>query len=344
MSKKLLIFITLLFCSSILTSLSACTLEIVGPSPKVYTVTFDAQNGQTTTQEVEHANRISPIPTPVLKGYRFKGWYLDELEWSFMGYVVTQDMTLTAKWEKLYGVDDLEWDGLTYTVYVYLDDGITPAQGVKLALDFYTPNGENETTSPVTSDETGRATFSFVGVEFAGTPATYFVGELPIGYAVPFDFNEIVYIDESEYKPAKSLNEELTVICLTKKIAEIEYVNFVQYTKSLDNSYYTVTNFDGTDTEIIIQAQINGLPVTQIGSHAFSANNEIVSITIPNSVNLICDNVISDCNYLLTINYNGTVYEWTMIAKGLYWDYGTASYTIYCSDGKIAKDGTATFY
>jgi hypothetical protein len=46
---------------------------------------------------------------------------------------------------------------------------------------------------------------------------------------------------------------------------------------------------------------------------------------------------------LTSITYTGSLAEWNDIAKGTYWDTGTADYIVYCADGSIAKDGTVTY-
>ena len=66
-------------------------------------------------------------------------------------------------------------------------------------------------------------------------------------------------------------------------------------------------------------------------------------LNIPRSVVKIDDGVIRRSYSLITINYDGTVSEWLAIQKENYWDFESAEYTIYCSDGQIAKDGTVTY-
>jgi len=49
----------------------------------------------------------------------------------------------------------------------------------------------------------------------------------------------------------------------------------------------TITGYTGSATSVTIPAQINGKPVTTIGTQAFSNKNSITSVTIPNSVTSI---------------------------------------------------------
>ena len=66
----------------------------------IFTVTFDSDGGSLVNSiEVEKGNRISKPTDPVKDGYSFLGWYFGDEEWSFIGYVVSENITLKAKWE-----------------------------------------------------------------------------------------------------------------------------------------------------------------------------------------------------------------------------------------------------
>ena len=76
-----------------------------------YTVTFDTQGGsQVQSQKVMSGDKVLEPEPPTKEGYVFLGWYLDNEEWSFIGYVVTENLTLTAKWS----IESSE--GLNYTL------------------------------------------------------------------------------------------------------------------------------------------------------------------------------------------------------------------------------------
>ena len=69
---------------------------------ETHTVTFDAQGGSPVpeVQEVKHLGKASKPENPVKDGFLFDGWYYQGEKWSFVGYVVTEDMTLTAQWSE----------------------------------------------------------------------------------------------------------------------------------------------------------------------------------------------------------------------------------------------------
>lgn len=108
-----------------------------------------------------------------------------------------------------------------------------------------------------------------------------------------------------------------------------------------------------------------GAGITEIGAQVFSYCTDLASICIPNGVDRIIGEAFLGCSGLSTvtlpdsisvigqnafklagitqINYPGTVSQWLSLTKFTGWDNGTPDYTIYCTDGSIAKDGTVTY-
>ena len=86
----------------------------------------------------------------------------------------------------------------------------------------------------------------------------------------------------------------------------------------------------------------NGVNVIQ--SFSFSACPNLKSISVPNTVNSIGSLIFSRSSNIETIYYDGTVMEWTKIEKKDNWNGDTESvFTIICTDGTIAMDGTVTY-
>ena len=85
-----------------------------------------------------------------------------------------------------------------------------------------------------------------------------------------------------------------------------------------------------------------GDSVTTIGFMAFRWCTNLTSVTISNSVTSIGESTFEFCSNLTSITFEGTVEQWNAIEKDRWWDYDTATYTIYCTNGEIAKDGTVT--
>jgi hypothetical protein len=74
-----------------------------------------------------------------------------------------------------------------------------------------------------------------------------------------------------------------------------------QFTYSTTNGTITITGYTGTDSAVAIPSTIDGLPVTSIGSKAFSAMGEITDVTIPNSVTSISYAAFNGCTGLTDV-------------------------------------------
>ena len=66
---------------------------------RLCTVNFDTDGGsEIPMQTVVPGSKLTKPNDPTKEGYVFDGWYCGDEGWSFIGYTVTEDMTLTAKW------------------------------------------------------------------------------------------------------------------------------------------------------------------------------------------------------------------------------------------------------
>lgn len=82
--------------------------------------------------------------------------------------------------------------------------------------------------------------------------------------------------------------------------------------------------------------------IISIGERSFYGCSSLTSITIPDSVTSIGSNAFYNCRLLTSINFKGTTDEWKAIEKSFTWDGNSDKYTVYCTDGTVAKDGTVT--
>ena len=73
-----------------------------------HTVTFVTGEGITPPekQSVVDGKKATKPADPIKEGYTFLGWFIDGEQWSFIGYVVTEDIELTAVWEEIAHKDD----------------------------------------------------------------------------------------------------------------------------------------------------------------------------------------------------------------------------------------------
>lgn len=92
---------------SLLCTLAICAMVAVSCSDdekiaKTFTVTFDSQGGSSVaSQTVTEGEKVSEPTAPTKEGFLFGGWYSDAAyshPWKFSENVVTEDMTLYARW------------------------------------------------------------------------------------------------------------------------------------------------------------------------------------------------------------------------------------------------------
>ncbi len=74
-----------------------------------------------------------------------------------------------------------------------------------------------------------------------------------------------------------------------------------------DDGTISVSGYTGSDTDLTVPGTIDGYVVTAIADHAFEANPDIKSITLPNGLITIGESAFSDCSNLTTIVIPDTV-------------------------------------
>ena len=145
----------------------------------------------------------------------------------------------------------------------------------------------------------------------------------------------------------------LTSITIPKSVTNIGFGVFVNCSKltsidvNAENNNYSSDNgvlFNKDKTELIRYPERKSgttytIPssVTQITNNAFLGCYNLTNITIPEGVTSIEAYAFRSCGNLTSIIFNGTKEQWNAISKGTNWNGNTGSYTIYCTDGNIAK-------
>ena len=66
-----------------------------------HNVVFKSEDIVLFTQEILHGYKAKKPEEPTREGYVFKGWFYEDLKWEFLGYSVTENMVLNAKWERI---------------------------------------------------------------------------------------------------------------------------------------------------------------------------------------------------------------------------------------------------
>ncbi len=238
---------------------------------QTHTVTFECDFASIPSQTVRHGEKAVK-PELTLDGTEIKYYYQNE-EWSFIGYVVTQDMTI--KVERMTIGFAFELSGATYSI----------------------------------TDYTGSATNVYIPSKFDNLPVTSIGGGAFNRCAslqnitIP---NSVTSIDSSAFSGCDSLqyNEYDNGLYLGNN--ENKYLALVKAKDTNITSCETNSN-----TKIIVDyafrdcAKLQSITipnsVTSISSAAFGACASLQSITIPNSVTSIGDSAFYGCTSLQSI-------------------------------------------
>jgi hypothetical protein len=146
--------------------------------------------------------------------------------------------------------------------------------------------------------------------------------------------NTILVEQDSIKKRAHNYQNGVCTVC-----HQLQPTDGLKYTISNDRKYYILSGKGtATDANIVIASEYNDLPVTSIGSSAFSGCNSLTRITIPENVSSIGNYAFSNCSSLISITIPDGV---TVINKGVF--SGCVSLTSITVPGSVTSIGEDAF-
>ncbi|MBR2047484.1 MAG: leucine-rich repeat protein [Oscillospiraceae bacterium] len=77
----------------------------------------------------------------------------------------------------------------------------------------------------------------------------------------------------------------------------------------LNNTYCEITGYEGNESRLVIPEKLGGYTVRSIGESAFSWNGDLEQVTLPDTVERICDYAFDNCHNLEQINIPDCVEE-----------------------------------
>jgi uncharacterized repeat protein (TIGR02543 family) len=85
---------------------------------QTFTVTFDSNGGTPVpSQQVKRLDKVTKPADPTKNGNTFDGWYIGNEKWVFSGYNVTENITLTARWNQ--SIEEIHSEeGLLFATYI----------------------------------------------------------------------------------------------------------------------------------------------------------------------------------------------------------------------------------
>ena len=203
-------------------------------------VLFDSNGGSNiVSQQVLKGEKVTKPDTPTKEGFTFDGWYYKGEKWSFIGYVVTENMTLTANWLI---------NSYNLTINTNLASGGTICGG-----------GTYEFNQKVTIDISANPGYTFLGL---------YNGDKLITDKTPYEFNmpasnltynaKFIVNDKTKYV----VNHYLQLIDETYPLTPTDTETLYGTTDTLTNA--KAKTYEGFITPNVTQTNINGNCNTQI--------------------------------------------------------------------------------
>ncbi len=316
MKKRYLVLALTILCIFICITLLSCDK---GESCRV---SFDTQGGtRISSVWVEKGEKVDKPRLPYKKGYQFEGWYIEDEKWSFVGYIVTEDMTLEARYVPI--TYTIEYVGAstqgprTYTV----EDTLPLESGYGDYLEFCGWYLDEEYTKPISTIEigtTGNLTL------YAKTESRDLVlGVINENEYVILGVNpeatHVIIPDTIDNKRVTKIGKEAFAECTQLKSVELgRYVCEIE-----ENAFFNCATLlrvtGGKELSIIddyafsgctaLQSLSLGYEITKIGREAFAGCNNLASIYLPISTKEVGDGAFSSCPSIQIYCEAGTIKE-----------------------------------
>lgn len=218
-----------------------------------YTVTFDSNGGSEVINQtgIKYGGKATKPEDPIRQGYAFDGWYYQDEKWSFIGYSITENITLVAKWT-----------------------------GIKYTISFNTNgNGEIADQTLALGDELILPSFDFEGYTYEwqadGKKITDGIWNIAqdtiitlVKTSIPYPIEYILYGGENNSENPKTYTIETTKITLKEPTKENYY--FVGWYADAQFIGEKITQIEGGRTGNV---QLYARWVINQNTISFDANN-----------------------------------------------------------------------
>ena len=293
------------------------------------TVTFDTGGvTEIAAQKLEKGDRITQPQDPERAGYIFTGWTYENEPWSFVGYVVSGDMTLTANWLPVtytitYNDTSIGSNPTSFTVESG-DITLTAPERAGYIFDGWTWEGQTEpqmtATIPAGTHEskTFTAHWSFAAFEVSEfgvlAPNAEAKSSLPADLVIPAVFNGIAVTSISSW--AFKGCTGLTSVTIPEGVTSIGYLAFFDCTGLTSITIPdSVTSIDGSAFSGCTKLSYNAYDNAKYLGNAQNpyvalikaSDTSITSCTIHADTKVICGSAFSGCPSLTSVTIPDSV-------------------------------------
>ena len=341
MKKLLNLVVTVVLSLVLIISITSCdqpgsdNSEREDPKKDVISVSFNSMGGTAIeSQLIKKGSKISEPLQPERNGYRFDGWYVGEEKWSFIGYVVTENLALYAKWTPVQYEIQYELDGGCFisnyaTNYNIESEDIILTIPIKEGHFFAGWTCDNQ-TSPVRElmVQTGsygnkiftanwnKAQYSLEFVTNGGiaieSQVLEFSSQLPTPVRDGYTFG-------GWYTDARLMQSIATVPSDNSTVyaSWLEETRTANFDFKIEKGNAIITDINSElSGQVVIPEYIGGFPVTTIGENSFSGGSNITSIVVPENTTSIGLEAFMGCSNLVDIHIGSLV---SYIGLGAFW-------------------------
>ena len=303
-----------------------------------YDITYDLNDSNSVSLATNNGTNPSTytieenvtFAAPTRTGYDFTGWTLPSIAqgltgavsttatWEVVNYSITYDFAI-AESSKSQVVDNSANTVFSYTI----EDEVSFNAPTRAGYTF--ASWDIPTIAKGTyGNKTIVASWNIVdysitynlngGTNHSENPLSFNVEQLPITLK-DADSEDDVF---NSWRSINSIDgdkiTQITTIGDKTVYALFGGTEGLQYSLSSDGTYYYVSGYTGTLTDVVIGKRYNNKPVTAISREAFKNNTNIVSIKLSNTINSIGYSAFDGCTGLTSIYYTGDVASWCGIS------------------------------
>jgi len=128
------------------------------------------------------------------------------------------------------------------------------------------------------------------------TSTSYTATGLTVGTSYSFKVASYVYLYDGRHISDLSEAASVTITELVLTYGDFEY----DYTA--DKTGIVITKYNGSDADVVVPETIENLPIVEIGDSAFEGNTALVSIDLPDTVQVISVRAFANCTSLTTMD------------------------------------------
>ena len=289
-----------------------------------YTVTFNTAGGSEVESQtdIRFGGKATKPQNPAKEGYIFAGWYCEGELWNFMGYSVTENITLTAKWISLDYKIILNSNGGNETydnITIKYGEAYNLPQPTREGYSFvgwfsgnveYDEGMYNYDYNLVLAAKWEALSYSvnyYIGEELVATDIAYFNANYTFKSDVLVDNQQVVSwtYNGTEYMSGSVIAYNfVNDISVQARLEQVEDIS--DYTYYITGNEVELSDYTGSDTDIIIPKYVNindkYYKVTKLGEIIFQSSN-IESVYIPNTITSIESHAFYLCKNLTSVTF-----------------------------------------